>query len=159
MGLFGRDDTTRRSSTTAGDETAGSERSTSTPEQADRTVIASSIHIEGALQGSGEVLVFGKVTGTIDCSGGIHVAARGSVAATVHGRSVVVAGTVKGDITADERIELEPSANVDGDMTAPRILIRDGATFRGQVNMKTPPNRPKPKAQPGSPKVDPSGQS
>jgi cytoskeletal protein CcmA (bactofilin family) len=69
------------------------------------------------------------------------VAARGRVDATVHGRVVMVAGRVIGDITADEKIELEPTAEVDGDITAPRILIRDGATFRGKVNMKPPEPR------------------
>jgi cytoskeletal protein CcmA (bactofilin family) len=59
----------------------------------------------------------------------------------VHGKTVTVAGTVTGDITADDRIELEPSARVDGNITAPRILIQDGATFRGQVNMKEPSKR------------------
>ena len=69
------------------------------------------------------------------------VAPRGRVDATVHGRVVMVAGRVIGDITADEKIELEPTAQVDGDITAPRILIRDGATFRGKVNMKPPEPR------------------
>jgi cytoskeletal protein CcmA (bactofilin family) len=55
---------------------------------------------------------------------------------------VVVAGTVAADITADEKIELEASARVDGNITAPRILIKDGATFKGQVNMKDPDSRP-----------------
>ncbi len=150
MGLFGRDETARRSTPTDG-QTAPSNASSPAPEKGDRTVIASSVHFEGTLQGSGEILVHGKLTGTIDGSSTIHVAARGSVNAAVHGRSVVVAGTVKGDITADERIELEPSAKVDGDITAPRILIKDGATFRGQVNMQAPPDRPKGKEQPGSP--------
>jgi len=55
---------------------------------------------------------------------------------------VAIAGTVVGDVTADEKIELEPTARVEGNITAPRILIRDGATFKGQVNMKDPERRP-----------------
>ena len=50
----------------------------------------------------------------------------------------MVAGEIKGNVTADERIELRPSARLLGNMTAPRILIQDGATFEGKVEMKPP---------------------
>ena len=66
--------------------------------------------------------------------------------ASVHGRAVIVAGRVIGDITADDKIELQPTAEVDGDITAPRILIEDGATFRGKVTMKPPEPRHEPAA-------------
>jgi cytoskeletal protein CcmA (bactofilin family) len=57
-----------------------------------------------------------------------HVA--GDIAAT----GVVVAGSVKGTLVADERIHLKPGAQVDGDLTAPKIAFEDGATARGKVN-------------------------
>ena len=139
MGLFGRDDRSQRD---AAAEPARPPRHEAPPpprERGDQTVIAPTVRIEGTLAGDGEILVSGKVKGTIDGAGSIHVAERGQVTAAVHGRTVTVAGTVKGNITADERIELEPTARVDGDITAPRILIKDGATFKGQVNMKSPP--------------------
>ncbi|MCJ7756155.1 MAG: polymer-forming cytoskeletal protein [Thermoanaerobaculales bacterium] len=104
-------------------------------------MIAASILVEGTLSGSGQILVDGRVRGSIEGRDEVMVAPRGRVDATVHGRVVMVAGRVIGDITADEKIELEPTAQVDGDITAPRILIRDGATFRGKVNMKPPEPR------------------
>ena len=106
-------------------------------------MIAASILVEGTLSGSGQILVDGRVRGSIEGQDEVMVASRGRVDATVHGRIVMVAGRVVGDITADEKIELEPTAEVDGDITAPRILIRDGATFRGKVNMKPPEPRGK----------------
>lgn len=140
MGIFGRDEanpdqqpvqTTTRPSTLP-----------TTPEAPDRTVIARPSKIEGRISGSGEIIVNGLVNGTIDATGTVKVAEQGRVEATVHGKIVMIAGTVTGDITADEKIELETSAHVDGNITAPRILIRDGATFKGQVNMKEPERRP-----------------
>jgi len=104
-------------------------------------MIAASILVEGTLSGSGQILVDGSVRGSIEGRDEVMIAPRGRVDATVHGRVVMVAGRVIGDITADEKIELEPTAQVDGDITAPRILIRDGATFRGKVNMKPPDPR------------------
>ncbi len=138
MGLFGRDDRPPRAAGSAPARPARAEAGQPLPGDGDRTVIAPSIHIEGTLTCTGEVLVNGKVTGRIEGSGLIRVAPRGEVAATIHGRTVAIAGRVRGDITADERIELETTANVEGDITAPRILIKDGATFRGQVNMRSP---------------------
>jgi cytoskeletal protein CcmA (bactofilin family) len=105
-------------------------------------VIARPSKIEGRISGSGEIVVNGLVNGTIEATGTVRVAGQGRVEATVHGKIVSVAGTVTGDITADERIELETSARVEGNITAPRILIKDGANFRGQVNMKDPERRP-----------------
>jgi cytoskeletal protein CcmA (bactofilin family) len=105
-------------------------------------MIARPSKIEGRISGSGEIIVNGLVNGTIEATGTVRIAQQGQVDATVHGKIVSVAGTVSGDITADERIELETSAHVDGNITAPRILIKDGATFRGQVNMREPANRP-----------------
>ena len=159
MGLFGRDDKPPRAANSAAPRPARAEAGQPPPGDGDRTVIAPSIRIEGTLTCTGEVLVNGKVSGTIEGSGLIRVAPRGEVSASIHGRAVAIAGTVRGDITADERIELEPSAKVEGDITAPRILIKDGATFRGQVNMRPPVARdetaptagPAPPPQPAKP--------
>ena len=140
MGIFGRDEAApdpQPAKTTT--KTAASPVAQDIGE---RTVIARPSKIEGRVSGSGEIVVNGLVNGTIDATGTVRVAEQGRVEATVHGRIVTVAGAVSGDITADERIELEPSAHVDGNITAPRILIKDGATFRGQVNMREPAAQP-----------------
>jgi len=140
MGIFGRDEANPDQQ--PAQTTTRPSPSLTTPEAADRTVIARPSKIEGRISGSGEIAVNGLVNGTIEASGTVRVAEKGRVEATVHGKVVSVAGTVTGDITADERIELETSAHVDGNITAPRILIKDGATFRGQVNMREPDRRP-----------------
>lgn len=88
----------------------------------------------------------GKVKGTIDISGQLLVAADGTVEAKVSASTVTVAGEVVGDILAAEKIELEPTAKVQGNITAPKILINEGATFDGQVAMKD--GKPKPPVVP-----------
>ena len=140
MGIFGRDEANPDQQPPQ--STAGRPTLPTTPETADRTVIARPSKIEGRISGSGEIVVNGLVNGTIEATGTVRVAGQGRVEATVHGKIVSVAGTVTGDITADERIELETSARVEGNITAPRILIKDGANFRGQVNMKESERRP-----------------
>ena len=140
MGIFGRDE--ENPSLQPAQSAMRSSTSPTTPEAADRTVIARPSTVEGRISGSGEIVVDGLVTGTIDAAGTVKVGEKGRVEATVHGKVVSVAGAVVGDITADEKIELEISAHVDGNITAPRILIKDGANFRGQVNMRKPESRP-----------------
>jgi cytoskeletal protein CcmA (bactofilin family) len=120
------------------------------PGPASRTVIARPNRIEGKLQGSGEVLVEGSFEGTIDSQGAVRVAERGVVEAEVHAQTVEIAGTINGNVTAEKRIVLEATASVDGNITAPRILMHDGATFRGQVNMTQPKPRPALKTSSGT---------
>ncbi len=133
MGIFGRDD---QPPETKPDQPSPRSAATTPTDSAHRTVIARPTRIEGKLQGSGEVHVDGTFKGTINSQGTIRVSERGLVEAEIHAQTVEVAGTITGDVTAEKRIVLEATATVDGNITAPRILIHDGATFRGQVNMK-----------------------
>lgn len=140
MSIFGRDDTTPDQQPTK--RTAKTPTPPPSAGSSDRTVIARPSTVDGRISGSCEIVVNGLVKGTIDGTGKVTIAEQGRVEATTHGRIVTVAGTVDGNITADEKIELESSARVDGNITAPRILIKDGATFMGQVNMRAPDTRP-----------------
>jgi len=138
MGLFGRDDRPQTAPQAAGGATSRTDPQRPPHPSGDRTVITNAILIEGTISGSGQITVDGRVRGSIVGKNEVMIATRGRVEASVHGRTVIVAGRVIGDITADEKIELQPTAEVDGDITAPRILIEDGATFRGKVTMKPP---------------------
>jgi cytoskeletal protein CcmA (bactofilin family) len=144
MGFFGRDDRPQTSPQNAGGQPSRPGAPPPSIPSTDRTVIADTILVEGTLSGSGQILVDGRVRGSIEGKDVVVVASRGRIDAAVHARVVMVAGRVVGNITADEKIELEPTAQVDGDMTAPRILIKDGATFRGKVNMQPPEPRGEP---------------
>jgi cytoskeletal protein CcmA (bactofilin family) len=140
MGIFGRDEQT--SPADPARPAGPPHEPTVTPgDRESRTVIARPTRIEGRILGSGEILIDGEVEGAIEGTGTVQIAEHGGVEASVHARNVVVAGRVKGNISANQRIELQPSAFVEGNITAPRILIRDGATFKGQVMMKEPSER------------------
>ncbi len=108
------------------------------PVSHDVTVIAKGATCDGTLNGSSDVQVDGTFQGHVRVSGRVTVTGTGTVTAQLHGKVVIVAGRVEGNVTADERIELKETATLTGDMTAPRILIREGATFEGQVHMKAP---------------------
>lgn len=144
MGLFGRDD---KSSKAQPEVATPSPRPTSPTTGAPpsggaaRTSVARGSLFDGTLSGGADIVIEGEVKGVVDGSAGVLIAESGRVTATVHARHVTVAGNVKGDITADERIQLEPTAHVQGNITSPRILIKEGATFDGKVEMKAPAKR------------------
>ena len=52
-------------------------------------------------------------------------------------KSVVILGAVVGNVTATEKVNIRESGSVDGDITAPRVAIAEGAHFRGNVDMST----------------------
>lgn len=99
------------------------------------TYIGRNITIDGTISGSEAVLVEGTVRGKIDMSGELRVGTPARVEATVHAKNVTVEGKLTGDISADDRVELVASATVDGNIKAPKIVVAEGAKFRGNVDM------------------------
>ncbi len=99
------------------------------------TVIGSSIVIDGEISGEDHLVVHGTVKGRINVRDSLVVENGGLVEATVESSTITVNGTVNGDISASERAELRPNSTVIGDIRAPRILIADGASFKGNVDM------------------------
>ena len=138
MGLFGRDDRTDGGSPAPAENHT---RHKHTPaSSATVTLIAKTSHVEGSIKGAGTVHIEGTVKGKLDCSSSVLVAEGGKVEAELKAETITIAGKLKGDAIATQKIELTPTAEVEGDITAPRILIREGATFEGQVFMTTKKN-------------------
>ncbi|MEE4271427.1 MAG: polymer-forming cytoskeletal protein [Thermoanaerobaculales bacterium] len=133
MGLFGRDERTESKSASPSEPKPRPRNGQ--PAGSASTLIAKGTHIEGRIDGKGDVRVEGSVKGKLECSSTVHVAEGGRVEAAVQAETISIAGRVRGNVTGSRKIELGPSADVEGDITAPRILIREGATFEGQVNM------------------------
>lgn len=119
---------------------AGSEK----PEQAagagrpgaGQAVIGSSISIKGEVAGDEDLVIQGRVDGSVELDQNtVTVGPDGDVTADIAGRVITVEGHVEGDLTADEQIVLRSSARVEGDIRAPRVVLEDGARFRGGVQM------------------------
>jgi cytoskeletal protein CcmA (bactofilin family) len=97
-------------------------------------VVGSSVVIKGDLSAQEDVVIAGRIEGTVNVEGFlVMVEPGGHVAADVVAKGVVIAGTVTGSVVAEERIELRSTARVEGELTAPRIAIADGATLSGRV--------------------------
>lgn len=99
------------------------------------TVIGEGIHVNGRIHGEEDLRIEGRVEGAITLTETVHVAASGVVVATVEARDVVVSGVVVGNVSASNSVSLEPGAKLVGDINAPRVIIADGAAFKGNVTM------------------------
>jgi len=99
------------------------------------TFLGPSVKIEGTITGTGLVTIEGVVTGNINLGGDLLIGTKARVEATVHARNVTIEGNLSGDVSADDRVELVASATVDGNIRAPKIVVAEGAKFRGSVDM------------------------
>jgi cytoskeletal protein CcmA (bactofilin family) len=99
------------------------------------TVIGSSIVIDGEISGEEALTILGTVKGKIAVEQNVVVEAGATVEADVEGQTVTVSGKVTGNVTAREKLELRPDSKMVGNAKAPRIVVADGATFKGNVDM------------------------
>jgi cytoskeletal protein CcmA (bactofilin family) len=107
--------------------------------------IGKSVVIRGALFAEEDVVVAGRIEGTVKMDGHRLLVSQGAqINADVHARELVIAGRVVGSITAVERLELQPTADVQGDVTTPALRMVEGAGLTGEVEM---PKASKPKLQ------------
>ncbi len=102
----------------------------------ERATIGPSITIKGEVSGDEDLLIQGRIDGSVNLKlQSVTVGREGRVKANISGRIVTVEGEVEGDLRAQEQVILRSSARVQGDITAPRVVLEDGANFRGLVDM------------------------
>ncbi len=102
---------------------------------AEDTVIGSTIKIEGDLASQGSIIVEGEVSGTVKTDNSLRVGEKAKVSAEVNAREAFISGTVNGNITVLEKIELSSSAVVNGNIKTKTITIASGAIFNGNCSM------------------------
>ncbi len=105
---------------------------------ADRSTarLGSSLHVKGEISGNEDLLIDGTVEGLIQLDERkLTVGATAKVTADIIAREVVVYGSVKGNLRAKDRIEIKKDGSVNGDLTTARIMIEDGAYFKGSIEI------------------------
>jgi cytoskeletal protein CcmA (bactofilin family) len=118
------------------------------PAPAGTSYVGANLVVEGTISGSEPVIVEGTVRGKMNLTADLRIGTNARVEANVHARNVTVEGKLTGDISADERVELMASAAVDGNIKAPKIVVAEGAKFRGSVDMgSTRPREEEPPTQ------------
>jgi cytoskeletal protein CcmA (bactofilin family) len=100
------------------------------------TTIGATVIVTGEVTSQEDITVHGTVKGKIHMeSGALRVAQQGRVDAEVRGSSVTIDGSLEGSVTAAARVELTPSAKVNGTLTTPAVVLQDGASFNGIIDM------------------------
>ena len=112
----------------------------------ERATIGVSIVIQGDVSGDEDLLVEGRIEGTVDLrKNHVTVGKEGKLKGEIHGRSVTIEGEIEGDVRAEEQIVLRPTARMKGNIVSPRVTLEDGANFKGGIDMEvssSPPPRP-----------------
>ncbi len=98
-------------------------------------VIGPQTAVRGSLSGQEDLVIEGRVEGSVSLAGHLIVADSGDVEADLDIESIAVLGQVRGDIVASRSITIEKGARVSGNVRAPRVIINDGAHFDGAVEM------------------------
>ena len=111
------------------------------------TVIGKDTTFTGKLEVVGTLRVDGKIKGEITVSDTISIGGTGEVDASVQTKNAVISGTVRGNIHATDKTELQAKSVIYGDIVTKSLAIEQGAVFQGHCNMgeikeSTPPQKP-----------------
>ena len=98
--------------------------------------LGTSVTIKGQIMSREDLTIDGDIEGSIDLNGhSLTVGATGNVRSDIKAREVVIYGTVHGDIEATDKIEIRSKATLVGDIRTARVMIDDGAYFKGAVDI------------------------
>lgn len=106
------------------------------PATSNQTTISAEVEIKGTIRSSGTVRLDGRLEGDLECQGDAVLGKTAVVTGNVLGNSVTILGTLHGNITAKDKIEMKATAKVHGDIKSRRLSVEDGVTFigRSEVN-------------------------
>jgi cytoskeletal protein CcmA (bactofilin family) len=100
----------------------------------ERAGVGSTVVIKGELTAHEDVVVAGRVDGSINVTGHLVVVEAGAhVTGDIMATGIVVGGTVEGSLIAEERIQVNPGADLQGELSAPRVVVADGGIVNGRI--------------------------
>lgn len=107
------------------------------PTNQNPTVLGRSVVTRGEMSANEDLLIEGQFDGTIGMKDHcLTVGTNGQVKAEIQARQVIIHGTVNGNITAREKVEIRRTGRVQGDLTAAGVAIEDGAYFKGSIEIQ-----------------------
>ena len=102
----------------------------------DRTsVLGPTLSFKGDLAADEDLLIQGRIEGSIAHTQRLTVGPQGNVKANIHAQLIIVEGTVDGDLRADKSVLVKSTATVCGNIVAPSVSIAEGASFSGSIDM------------------------
>lgn len=106
-----------------------------------QTVIGKSVTIKGEIHGSEPLIIEGTVEGRVQIETSVMIRDGGLVKADLDAANLNIAGGVVGNIAVKEKVEIVNGGYVVGDIRAPRVVINDGASVKGHIEMEVDPDK------------------
>jgi cytoskeletal protein CcmA (bactofilin family) len=104
--------------------------------RSEMSVIGPSLVIKGELEAGEDLLIEGRVEGTVTHTAEkLLIGQRGSLKADIRARNVVIEGEVEGDVYGSDSVSIKETAKVRGNIFTPKISISEGAHFKGGIDM------------------------
>lgn len=105
--------------------------------------IGKSLTFQGELKGAEDLYLDGEFQGTIKLNDhNLVVGPQGRVRADIQAREIVIEGNVQGNLHARDRLQIRKTGSVVGDLVAARIVIEDGAYFKGSIDIERAAEKP-----------------
>ena len=102
------------------------------PEGAMNTIVGKGTKIEGNMEVSQSIRIDGSFKGTLKASDTLIVGASGELTdVTINVKNAIIGGTIRGNVTASNKVTLESTSRLEGDLTAKLLVIEEGALFKG----------------------------
>lgn len=97
--------------------------------------ISGAITVKGNVTSAGDLVIDGKVEGAIEIGDhNLTIGEAASVVADLMAKDIIIAGTVQGNVLGSGKVELKKNSAVEGDITAPRFAMEEGAVLSGKVD-------------------------
>lgn len=107
------------------------------PDRGEVVKIGKSIFIKGEISGAQDLVIDGKVDGEIKLKENqVTVGDNGKISGEIHAKIIIINGEVVGNMFAREKLEIKSSGALKGDITSPKLIIDDGAFFKGSIDME-----------------------
>ena len=99
--------------------------------------IGSALVVQGKVISTQDLTIDGQVEGTIELGNhGLTIGTGAAIKADLVAKTITISGTVAGNVTATEKVDVRATGVIDGDITAPRLVMAEGAIIRGKVDAR-----------------------
>ena len=113
-----------------------------TPKAAERSVMGSTLCFKGEIFGEENLVIQSEVEGLIDLRNhSVTIGKSGRLKADVYGKNVTIEGKVVGNIVGFDNVRISKTGSVKGNVTSPRVMLEDGAKFKGSIDMDMPKSK------------------
>ena len=114
----------------------GSKNATQNTVEQVETIVGKGTCLKGVITAKGSIRIDGQLDGDIETEGDVVVGPAGILKANIKARKATIAGSVNGNISVNDKLELLPTAKLIGDVNVGSIIIGEGALFKGVCEMK-----------------------